>query len=335
MRSLSSKYPVFFPLPHGESSYRFEKLSNSSEIQIKHYRPTIVPPVKMLFPARDDLIRFEGKSDGEVKAVPLLDSSFRVLACVRPCDLKGIFLMDLFFEEGVSDPYYAIRRRNTAIIGSACTIPCDDRAFCAAVDSLDHREGADLFLTPIKGEDLLVEVRTDLGRHLLGTSDWEPCRDGPAKKIGTISARQVPFGRTLKARISDLPGIVESRWTGSLWEKHVERCFSCGTCNLVCPTCYCFDVRDDLNLDTASGVRTRTWDGCMLPHFAGVAGGHNFRADPVARQRHRVKRKFEYLPRKYGHGPVCVGCGRCGRQCTSSIDIYDIVSDLIEDGGQP
>jgi heterodisulfide reductase subunit C len=32
---------------------------------------------------------------------------------------------------------------------------------------------------------------------------------------------------------------------------------------------------------------------------------------------------------------VCVGCGRCGRQCTSKIDIYDIVCDLIETGGTP
>jgi ferredoxin len=119
-----------------------------------------------------------------------------------------------------------------------------------------------------------------------------------------------------------------------VWDKHVTRCFSCGTCNLVCPTCYCFDVIDDLDLDVASGSRTRTWDGCMLPHFASVAGGHNFRPEPAGRQRHRVKRKFEYLPGKHGQGAVCVGCGRCGRQCTANIDIYDIVVDLISEGGE-
>ena len=72
----------------------------------------------------------------------------------------------------------------------------------------------------------------------------------------------------------------------------------------------------------------------MLPQFAVVTGGHNFRPEPASRQRHRINRKFEYLPEKYKHGAVCVGCGRCGRQCTSHIDIYDIVSDLITEGGR-
>jgi ferredoxin len=89
-----------------------------------------------------------------------------------------------------------------------------------------------------------------------------------------------------------------------------------------------------MNLDVTSGNRTRTWDGCMLPHFAIVGGGHNFRPEPAARQRHRINRKFEYLPEKYGQGAACVGCGRCGRQCTSHIDIFDIVSDLITEGGR-
>jgi ferredoxin len=72
----------------------------------------------------------------------------------------------------------------------------------------------------------------------------------------------------------------------------------------------------------------------MLPSFAVVVGGHNFRPEAAARQRHRVSRKFDYLTKKYGRGSVCVGCGRCGRQCTSHIDIYDIVSDLIKEGGR-
>jgi Fe-S oxidoreductase len=65
-----------------------------------------------------------------------------------------------------------------------------------------------------------------------------------------------------------------------------------------------------------------------------VGGGHNFRPEPAARQRHRVNRKFTYLPEKFEHGAACVGCGRCGRQCTSHIDIFDIVTDLIQEGAR-
>ena len=93
-------------------------------------------------------------------------------------------------------------------------------------------------------------------------------------------------------------------------------------------------MHDDIDLeDTSAGVRYRTVDGCMLQDFAEVAGGHNFRAEPAGRQRHRIKRKFEYLPNRFHGGSFCVGCGRCGRQCTVAIDIYDIVNDAIAASG--
>jgi Fe-S oxidoreductase len=72
----------------------------------------------------------------------------------------------------------------------------------------------------------------------------------------------------------------------------------------------------------------------MLPEFAEVAGGHDFRRGAPARQRHRVKRKLEYLPAEFG-GSFCTGCGRCGTQCTVGIDIFDIASDVLGGGGRP
>ena len=332
IRGLRSAHPLFFPKKHGQASYRFAEVDETDPIRFDGYRPTVVPPVKVIVPAREELFTFTKKPDGEVELTPSVDTTFRILAGVRPCDLKGIFLMDLFFEDGVADPHYFARRVNTAIIGWACTEPCDDRAFCAAVDSLDHREGADVFLTPVRGGLVLIEAMTGRGRGLLDGVDFETCDDGPARKIGAVASRPDPFGRPLKARVDDLPAIIERQWRSPVWETHVERCFSCGSCNLVCPTCYCFDVYDDMNLDARSGNRERTWDGCMLPHFSVVAGDHNFRPEPAARQRHRVKRKFEYLPRRHRRGSACVGCGRCGRQCTSGIDIFDIVNDLAGEG---
>ena len=334
IKGMASENPVYFPEKYGHASYRFAEVKADSEIQFEHYTPTVLPPVKLLIPAREELLSFRKHADGHTEINPTLDESFRVIAGVRPCDLKGIFLIDLFFREGVPDAHYLARRENTALIGWACTKPCDSRVFCAAVDSLHHTEGADILITPLKNSDLLLEVKTKLGEKLAAGTDWRPCDDGPAKKVGAVAAMPEPFGRTFPVTVQDIFKNVAEKWKSPIWDKHVERCFSCGTCNLVCPTCYCFDVSDDLNLDVESGNRSRTWDGCMLPHFAVVGGGHNFRPDPAARQRHRVKRKFEYLPEKFGHGAVCVGCGRCGRQCTAKIDIYDIVSDLINEGGR-
>lgn len=329
---MASENPVYFPQKHGHASYQFAKVEADSEIQFKQYTPTVLPPVKLLIPAREELLSFRKHEDGKTEINPTLDESFRVIAGVRPCDLKGIFLIDLFLKEGVADAHYLVRRENTAIIGWGCTAPCDSRSFCAAVDSLHHTEGADIFITPLKDGDLLVEVKTKLGEKLAAGTEWQPCEDGPAKKVGVVVNMPEPFGRTLPVSVQEISQNVAEKWNSPIWDKHVARCFSCGSCNLVCPTCYCFDVSDDLNLDVASGNRTRTWDGCMLPHFAVVGGGHNFRPDPAARQRHRVKRKFEYLTDKFKQGAVCVGCGRCGRQCTANIDIFDIISDLIHEG---
>ncbi len=334
IKRLAAENRLYFPEKHGEASYRFTRVGPGSEIQFDRYTPTVVPPVKLLVPAREELLHFRTDAEGKTEVRPSLDTSFRIIAGVRSCDLKGIFLMDLFFKEGVPDAYYLARRENTAIIGYACNTPCDERAFCAAVDSLDHTEGADVYVTPVKGGDLLVEVKTRLGEKLTAGVDWKECEDGAARRIGAVTARPEPFGRSFPAPLPDIAKIVADKYQSAVWDKHVKRCFSCGTCNLVCPTCYCFDVADDLHLDVASGNRSRSWDGCMLPHFAEVGGGHNFRPEPAARQRHRVNRKFTYLPEKYERGAACVGCGRCGRQCTSHIDIFDIVTDLIQEGAR-
>jgi len=333
IKGLAQENQVYFPLRHGEVSYRFAQVGPHSDLQFEPYVPTVVPPVKLLTPARDQLLQFKKNADGKCEVNTPLDASFRIIAGVRPCDLKGIFLMDLFFKDGVSDAYYLTRRENTAIIAYACESACDPKAFCAAVDSLHHTEGADVLIAPRAGDDFLLEIKTERGKKLAAGTAWLPYKGNAAKKEAAPSPQSRHVGRTYPVGVPEISRIIQSKYQSPVWEKHVARCFSCGTCNLVCPTCYCFDVTDDLNLDVTSGDRTRTWDGCMLPSFAVVAGGHSFRSEPAARQRHRVNRKFVYLPKKYGQGAVCVGCGRCGRQCTTHIDIYDIVLDLIREGG--
>ena len=257
IRKLASQNRVYFPEKHGKANYRFTQANSDSEIQFENYTPTVVPPVKLLVPAREELLRFKKNTDGRNEVSASLDTSFRILAGVRPCDLKGIYLMDLFFKDGVSDPYYLARRENTAIIGYSCSVPCDSRAFCAAVDSVRHTEGADIMITPVAGEDLLVEINTELGEKLAAEADWVPSNDGPGKKQDAFAAIPQPFGRTFPIKVPEITRIVADTWRSPVWENHVARCFSCGTCNLVCPTCYCFDVADDLNLDVSSATGRR------------------------------------------------------------------------------
>jgi sulfhydrogenase subunit beta (sulfur reductase) len=100
---------------------------------------------------------------------------------------------------------------------------------------------------------------------------------------------------------------------------------------MVCPTCFCFDVQDQVNWDLCSGTRCRQWDGCLLSEFAMVAGGHNFRRQREQRYRHRFYRKGKYLPERCGF-VGCIGCGRCVGACVAKIaSPVELYNALLED----
>jgi Fe-S-cluster-containing hydrogenase component 2 len=125
--------------------------------------------------------------------------------------------------------------------------------------------------------------------------------------------------------------LAERSYRSPVWESEAQRCYSCGSCNLVCPTCYCFDIQDENDLPVDTGVRERCWDACMLRDFALVAGNHNFRPQAAQRLRHRVLRKMAWIEGRTGLAG-CVGCGRCDRACTARISIVEIMKRLAQEG---
>lgn len=327
LHGLATRYALYFPQRVGAANWDFLRVTSTSEFQFHSYRPTVVPPTRHLVPDNEVLFEFHREPDGAIALERFADRTERILAGVRPCDLRAIAQMDAVHADPPPDPNYLERRRATRIVALNCLHPCDEHAFCAATGSLYHTEGADLFLTPC-GEELLIEALTPAGEALVADAGFEPCPDAQRLRDQEEATRPEPFGRQLTAAAAEMPAILRAAYASPVWAAYAERCFSCGTCNLVCPTCYCFEVCDELGLDGASGCRTRTWDSCMIPDFAVVASGHNFRPTCADRQRHRIKRKFEYLPDRFGLGSFCVGCGRCGRQCTTGIDIFDMVNDI-------
>ena len=64
----------------------------------------------------------------------------------------------------------------------------------------------------------------------------------------------------LRMNPTDLPMLLEQSYDHVVWEEKAELCHSCGSCNLVCPTCYCFDVSDTISLDLAESVRRYLFD---------------------------------------------------------------------------
>lgn len=327
LRQLATAQVVYYPQPEGNRNWNFHPLASDGEVCLTGYRPTILPPGKRVMPDQEVLFTYHRREDGGIEFVEQPAMRPQTLAGVRPCDLRAIVQMDAVHADPPIDSLYARRRAATRIITFNCLQPCDERAFCAATGSLEQRDGADCFVTLIE-ETAIIEALTPVGLEMAGDADFVPCNNAQERRVAAEAKRPRPFGRQLVVSPEAAPALLHDAYHSAVWSNYAERCFSCGTCNLVCPTCYCFEVCDETALDGQSGQRSRTWDGCMIPEFAAVAGGHNFRDTCAGRQRHRIKRKFEYLPERFGLGSFCVGCGRCGRQCTTGIDIFDMVNDL-------
>jgi sulfhydrogenase subunit beta (sulfur reductase) len=83
--------------------------------------------------------------------------------------------------------------------------------------------------------------------------------------------------------VSDLPNILELERESEVWEELGKKCLTCGSCSMVCPTCYCFNIYDKVSLDGNSGERFRQWDTCLSKDYTLVAGGHVFRKNRAER----------------------------------------------------
>jgi len=145
----------------------------------------------------------------------------------------------------------------------------------------------------------------------------------------TRGERKKRFTKSIQGDIDMLSHLLKEAYDDGIWKTEGEKCLSCGACNIVCPTCYCFDVVDEVCPDMKKGIRYRRIDGCQLHGFCKVASGENFRKTAAERVRHRVFKKEVYLKKRFGRSG-CVGCGRCIDSCIAKISIIDIFNHVME-----
>lgn len=211
------------------------------------------------------------------------------------------------------------------IIGMDC-VP-DEYCFCRSTGTDFVDDGFDLFLSDID-DSYLVRIGTSLGDDIVTTAqklfhEVEQC-DREAYKARSVQRRE---SFQTEIQLQDFPKIMDLEYENELWQDVGEKCLGCGTCSMVCPTCYCYAVFDELNLDVNSGRRKRRWDSCLFKDYALVAGGHNFRAERSSRIKNRYFHKQRGFVSQFGR-PSCVGCGRCIVYCPAGVNILDVVRKL-------
>lgn len=304
--------------------FAFETLAHPEELRLD-YPTTILPPKKFLLPVRETLFEIEDARQGKM-TLPKEDPP-TVLLGVHACDLHAIQLLDHVFSNGQPDSNYANRRRKTMIVSLECLSPCDGHSFCKSMGTLTAEEANDLHMVDL-GESYAVDVITEAGQALIQLADVTPAASSDIDQMNAVLSEKWPrFPYRLDFDVSDLPSLMTMSMKSPLWEQLGERCLGCAACTNVCPTCFCFDVNDELNLNLTSGQRVRKWDSCQLDEFAAVAGGHDFRKSRALRQRHRFMRKGRYIQEAH-HFLGCVGCGRCARACLVDITPVGVFNEL-------
>ncbi len=302
----------------------FGDIQSAAELDLS-YSSTILPPKKMLLPQREDLFAFQ---DNGRRLEPIWENRQTVILGVHTCDLHAITLLDQASSQGVADQHYWSRRQNITLASIECLRPCSEDAFCKDMGTLAVPEAFDLHLTDL-GQAYAIDIGSEKGAALLqGLTALRPATDDDYRQFNqVISAKWPNFPYRLEADLSELPSLLSVGYRSFIWEEIGEQCLGCGSCTIVCPTCYCFDVVDEVDFSLAAGTRLRVWDSCQLSDFAGVAGGHDFRSTQASRQRHRFCHKFKYQVEAFGQAG-CVGCGRCAETCLVHIKPVDVLNKL-------
>ncbi len=279
---------------------------------------------RFFFPQPEVLALFSTTDrEGSCCQVPADGGRARILLGVRPCDGRSVELNNMVYRE---DPYYQAARSKTILVGLSCRTR-STTCFCTWTGGSPlGTDGLDILLTELD-HGIVLETMTRRGEELLAGAGLPAAGDDETERLEQLRRQEAGLGGAVEnpaAVLGEKP--LMALYEAPFWDQVAQPCLNCGICTFLCPTCYCFDIQDEVM--HGSGHRIRYWDSCMFPLFTLHASGHNPRGQKVQRVRNRFLHKLKYFPDRFG--PLsCVGCGRCIRECPVNIDIRGVLRDLL------
>jgi sulfhydrogenase subunit beta (sulfur reductase) len=305
------------PVERGHGVYAIEAIDDVSRARPEALR-TILPLKKLLLSPR--FVTVESGPGSPPQASADGRGPPTVYVGAHACDVHALKIMDLIYLSDYPDPYYKWNREHLTLVGYGC-MP-DAKCFCHSLGTSNVDDGFDLFLNPLEGR-FLVTVATARGDEVVrANADWfqAATRQDTRDYLARLAERQA--SATLTLNVTDLPYIMELKKDDPVWEELGKKCLCCGSCSMVCPTCTCFNVADEIPSEGCA-ARVRTWDACLYREYALCAGGHNFREARADRVKNRYYHKQEAFVREFGK-PSCVGCGRCIENCPTGINVVEV-----------
>lgn len=327
---LIKEMEVIAPLSLSGGDVDFDIVKSRNKIMDPNQYVNDLNPIKrFFFPPTETMFNFKFKEKG-YEITPVLEAKKRIIFGLRSCDVMGLNFMDTFFRTDFPDNYYLRRREDTTLISIGCSEP-GEWCFCICGDCGPFLEkGYDIQLTDL-GNFYLAEIGSEKGKKLVTENDnfFTQASEEHLERRKEIDREaenkfKLPTSYFTKA----IKKVSTDEVPEKTWEEIGDRCFSCGGCAHVCPTCSCFTVCDIMT-GTGEGKRQKIWDSCNYAGFTREASGHNPRATETDRVKRRFYHKLSYfyvLKQNGMHG--CVGCGRCFLTCPGVIHLPYVVEKL-------
>lgn len=344
---------VFAPIKRNDKIV-FSKVNSFKEI-ITDYVQTSLSPKEVIFPHYEVLFHYtKEQRDTFLEETPITLND-TIIFGLRPCDAAGFEYLKEFFlnpTNGGADYHIQKRLEKTYLITVSCKAS-DEFCFCTSVGlNPGDTKGSDILLTEIDNGNYYVEILTEKGNSLIDAKAHPltpSLREGVKKVLSPANGGGEDLGGAVNsslfadtekknktpylAKVSEKFNLekvktnIKNAYDSPLWVIETLGCLGCGACAFACPTCTCFDIQDEGNIEC--GFRIRCWDACGFGLFTQHASGHNPRHTQSERRRNRLMHKFRYSIENLGI-VSCIGCGRCIRICPAQMNIVENIKNITE-----